>query len=60
MCDYCFSMTGVGGRPEIIIIGSNSMEGPWEVRYRPGDIAAFFEIYSLIIQSRQTANFLSC
>ena len=50
MCDYCFSMTGVGGRPEIIIIGSHSMEGPWEVRYRPGDIIAFGEIHSLIKQ----------
>ena len=50
MCDYCFSMTGVGGRPEIIIIGSHSMEGSWEVRYRPGDIIAFGEIHSLIKQ----------
>ncbi|CAH3132477.1 unnamed protein product [Porites lobata] len=35
------SMTGVGGRPEIIIIGSNSMEGPWEeynFLYKPGNI----------------------
>ena len=24
-------MTGVGGRPEIIIEGSNSQEGPWKV-----------------------------
>ena len=31
-CDYYCSMTGVGGRPEILIIGSNSLEGPWEVR----------------------------
>jgi len=44
------SMTGVGGRPEIIIMGSNSMEGPWEVRYRPGDIIAFGEIHSLTKQ----------
>ena len=27
----CFSMTGVGGRPELIILGSNSIDGPWEV-----------------------------
>lgn len=27
----CFSMTGVGGRPELIILGSNSLDGPWEV-----------------------------
>ena len=24
-------MTGVGGRPEIIIEGSNSLDGPWKV-----------------------------
>ena len=29
----CFSMTGVGGRPELIILGSNSSDGPWEVRF---------------------------
>ena len=29
----CFSMTGVGGRPELIILGSNSLDGPWEVRF---------------------------
>ena len=25
------SMTGVGGRPEIIIQGSHSLDGPWQV-----------------------------
>ncbi|EDO49179.1 predicted protein, partial [Nematostella vectensis] len=37
------SMTGVGGRPEIIILGSNSTEGPWEeydFLYKPGNIYA--------------------
>ena len=28
-----FSMTGVGGRPELIISGSNSLDGPWEVGF---------------------------
>ena len=28
-----FSMTGVGGRPELIILGSNSLDGPWEVGF---------------------------
>ncbi|XP_059087112.1 lipase maturation factor 2-like [Tigriopus californicus] len=33
------SMTGVGGRPELIIEGSNSMKGPWReynFLYKPG------------------------
>nr|XP_018671948.1 lipase maturation factor 2-like [Ciona intestinalis] len=33
-------MTGVGGRPEVVIEGSNSLEGPWkeyEFYYKPGD-----------------------
>ncbi|XP_048584613.1 lipase maturation factor 2 isoform X2 [Nematostella vectensis] len=37
------SMTGVGGRPEIIILGSNSTEGPWkeyDFLYKPGNIYA--------------------
>jgi len=29
----CFSMTGVGGRPELIILGSNSLDGPWKVGF---------------------------
>jgi len=35
-------MTGVGGRPEVIIEGSNSMDGPWEEYnffYKPGNVA---------------------
>ena len=28
-------MTGVGGRPEVIIEGSNDLDGPWRVQYRP-------------------------
>lgn len=35
------SMTGVGGRPELIIIGSNSLDGPWEeynFLYKPGNL----------------------
>ena len=28
---YFLSMTGVGGRPELLVIGSNSQQGPWEV-----------------------------
>lgn len=35
------SMTGVGGRPELIILGSNSLDGPWEeynFLYKPGNI----------------------
>lgn len=31
---FCFnSMTGVGGRPEVIIEGSNDLDGPWLVLY---------------------------
>ena len=26
-------MTGVGGRPEVIIEGSNDLDGPWMVQY---------------------------
>lgn len=26
-------MTGVGGRPEIVIEGSDSLDGPWKVLY---------------------------
>ena len=32
-------MTGVGGRPEVILEGSNKMDGPWvpyEFPYKPG------------------------
>ncbi|XP_020620647.1 lipase maturation factor 2-like isoform X6 [Orbicella faveolata] len=35
------SMTGVGGRPELIILGSNSLDGPWKeynFLYKPGNI----------------------
>jgi Lipase maturation factor len=34
-------MTGVKGRPEVVIEGSNSMEGPWqeyEFKYKPGNV----------------------
>lgn len=34
-------MTGIDGRPEIIIEGSNNIEGPWreyEFLYKPGNI----------------------
>lgn len=34
-------MTGAGGRPEVIIQGSNSLEGPWkeyEFLYKPGNV----------------------
>ena len=27
-------MTGVGGRPEVIIEGSNNIDGPWRVSIR--------------------------
>jgi len=36
------SMTGVGGRPEVIIEGSNNAEGPWEeyeFLYKPGNVS---------------------
>ena len=29
---YTTRMTGVGGRPEIVIEGSDSVDGPWKVR----------------------------
>ncbi|KAK2569033.1 Lipase maturation factor 2 [Acropora cervicornis] len=35
------SMTGVGGRPELLVIGSNSQQGAWEqynFLYKPGNI----------------------
>lgn len=34
-------MTGVGGRPEVIIEGSDSIDGPWkeyEFLYKPGNV----------------------
>ncbi|KAF4533557.1 hypothetical protein B566_EDAN001043 [Ephemera danica] len=34
-------MTGVGGRPEVIIEGANALEGPWleyNFRYKPGNL----------------------
>lgn len=34
-------MTGVGGRPEVVIEGSNSLDGPWtefQFKYKPGDV----------------------
>lgn len=34
-------MTGVGGRPELLVIGSDSQQGPWEqynFLYKPGNI----------------------
>nr|CAD7433739.1 unnamed protein product [Timema monikensis] len=34
-------MTGVGGRPEVIIVGSNNMEGPWKeynFLYKPSNV----------------------
>lgn len=35
-------MTGVGGRPEVVIEGSNSMNGPWKeyhFMYKPGNVS---------------------
>jgi len=34
-------MTGVGGRPEVIVEGSNSTDGGWleyQFPYKPGDV----------------------
>lgn len=34
-------MTGVEGRPEVILEGSNSLDGPWieyEFPYKPGHV----------------------
>lgn len=34
-------MTGIDGRPEVIIEGSNDIEGPWkdyEFLYKPGNV----------------------
>jgi len=34
-------MTGVGGRPEVIVEGSNSTDGGWmeyQFKYKPGDV----------------------
>ena len=28
---FLLSMTGVGGRPEVVIEGSNDLDGPWLV-----------------------------
>ncbi|XP_078346417.1 lipase maturation factor 2-like isoform X1 [Oculina patagonica] len=36
------SMTGVGGRPEVIIEGSNDLDGPWmeyNFHYKPGNVS---------------------
>ncbi len=32
-CVLFISMTGVGGRPEVIIEGSNDLDGPWMVQF---------------------------
>ena len=37
----CFRMTGVGGRPEVIVEGSSSIDGGWleyQFQYKPGDV----------------------
>jgi hypothetical protein len=34
-------MTGIKGRPEVVLEGSNSIEGPWkeyEFKYKPGNV----------------------
>ena len=34
-------MTGVGGRPEVVLQGADSLDGPWtdiEFRYKPGEV----------------------
>jgi len=34
-------MTGIGGRPEVVIEGSDSIDGPWkeyEFLYKPGNV----------------------
>lgn len=34
-------MTGVGGRPEVIIEGANDLKGPWyeyNFKYKPGNV----------------------
>ena len=56
-------MTGVGGRPELIIIGSNSLEGPWEVRCYSVDtipkICVVFTLFPSSVNSLfQEYNFL--
>ncbi|XP_068673133.1 lipase maturation factor 2-like [Montipora foliosa] len=36
------SMTGVGGRPEVVIEGSNDLDGPWKeyhFHYKPGNLS---------------------
>ena len=33
-------MTGIGGRPEVILEGADTLEGPWteyHFRYKPGN-----------------------
>lgn len=37
----CVRMTGVGGRPEVIVEGSNTTDGGWmeyQFPYKPGDV----------------------
>ena len=53
-----FSMTGVGGRPELIIKGSNSLEGPWEVG--SCTFNNILQLFSKIWRSIFEVDFISC
>ena len=52
-------MTGVEGRPEVILEGANSLEGPWleyEFPYKPGNIdrmPAFISKYFVCYQYKK-------
>lgn len=60
-------MTGVGGRPELIIKGSNSLDGPWEVELGAfhnttlfcSNIRWFISLLDLIRCFRNTTSYTS-
>lgn len=51
-------MTGVEGRPEVIIEGSNSIDGPWKeynFLYKPGNVNATLPFVGKIIVSQASS-----
>lgn len=52
-------MTGVEGRPEVIIEGSNSIDGPWKeyhFLYKPGNVNATLPFVGKILKSQVTSH----
>lgn len=57
-------MTGVGGRPELIIEGSNDLDGPWLVHYLQCSVSPSFLLPlfmpALLSQSLYSVSFDDC